>query len=103
MLFLWATVNVKRGGRHFRFAYAFPLFTLMMLADIAEDIMVPVGFFVSRAHPTNSGFKKWMSAESVRSLPTMLKTIVLQLMIHTGPTELADIEAKGARVRCGLK
>jgi hypothetical protein len=106
-LFLWISVSVKKEGkRGFSIKLFLPLFLLLQWIDIAEDLLVFLRLF-SWGRRMLSKIQNRCNGLSLKYGVTMAKAFVQELILHTGRTDLVDVdvEDKGSHVtvKCFLR
>lgn len=110
---LWISVHVEenpeKGKKGFRLYLPLPFFLLLMLVDMAEDIVDFICLFPGARRSLNRkmGSEDYPGMISAVAAVRVAKSIILELMLHTGPTDLVDVDAgedgHRVRVRCILR
>lgn len=106
VLFLRVSIFVKKEGkRGFSIKLFLPLFLLLQWIDIAEDLLAFFHLFSRHGMPGRR-WGTWCGFHLEDGI-AMIKAFVLQLILHTGRTDIADIdvESEGRRVmvKCLLR
>jgi len=113
---LWISVHVE-GQRHFRLFIPVPLFLLLMLSDIAEDFSCLAPLFFrnrfekhrgeNRHAPGQTAACPEVSPALIRNAASVFSVFMRELVFHTGPLDLADIDVRDengtVRVRCLIR
>lgn len=104
-LLLWFSLHIK--GRHnFHLVLPIPLFLLLMLTDILEDLSALTPLFWHKSH-----YRNWRSLELspaiFMSLASVCSGLSREIVLHAQPLDLLDVDVTDnenhVRVKCLLR
>ena len=115
-LFLWLSIHIS-GKNHFHLVLPIPIYSLLIFADIMDDISVLRRLFVSRRndHPVpppeemESSYKKYLrpTPEMFQSISDIVSRVLYAIVFQWGVGEIVDVDIQSpdqhVKVNCSLR